>query len=85
MSFDASMFDVAGKVAVVTGASSGLGQGAANALAAAGAHVVAVARRVDVLENWSSATPGETAVLAADLGDRSALPDIADALAKPFG
>ena len=45
----ASLFSVAGKIAVVTGASSGLGQGAASLLASHGAQVVAIARRVDAL------------------------------------
>ena len=39
-----------GKVAVVTGASSGIGKAACEALAAAGVHVIAVARRKDRLE-----------------------------------
>jgi NAD(P)-dependent dehydrogenase (short-subunit alcohol dehydrogenase family) len=47
----ASLFDVAGKVALVTGASSGLGRHFAQTLAAAGATVVATARRNDRLED----------------------------------
>jgi 2-deoxy-D-gluconate 3-dehydrogenase len=42
-------FDLSGKRALVTGASSGIGMGCAVALAEAGAHVVCAARRVDVL------------------------------------
>jgi len=49
----ASLFSVEGKIAVVTGASSGLGQGAASLLAAHGARVVAIARRADALADWS--------------------------------
>lgn len=44
------LFDVRGKVALVTGASSGLGENFARCLAARGAVVVACARRVDRLE-----------------------------------
>jgi NAD(P)-dependent dehydrogenase (short-subunit alcohol dehydrogenase family) len=44
------LFDVRGKVALVTGASSGLGEGFSRCLAARGAVVVAAARRVDRLE-----------------------------------
>ena len=44
------LFDLRGAVAVVTGASSGLGEGFARTLVDAGATVVAAARRLDRLE-----------------------------------
>ena len=44
------LFDLRGKVAIVTGASSGLGEGFARTLVDAGATVVAAARRLDRLE-----------------------------------
>ncbi|WP_291080980.1 SDR family NAD(P)-dependent oxidoreductase [Dietzia sp. UBA5065] len=54
----AELFDLTGKVAVVTGASSGLGDGFARTLAAAGATVVAAARRADRLETLAADLPG---------------------------
>ncbi len=69
-------FSLSGKTALVTGASSGIGQGCAVALAEAGAHVVCAARGADRLaetvaalqaQGWSA----EAAVV--DQGDLQAL------------
>ena len=79
------LFDLSGKIAVVTGASSGLGQGAATLLAGHGAQVVAIARREDALKAWSTVAMGETSVLVADLSNRSTLADIAAEASRPFG
>ncbi|MEF2548361.1 SDR family oxidoreductase [Aurantimonas sp. E1-2-R+4] len=80
-----ALFDVSGRVACVTGASSGLGRAAATMLAEAGASVVGVARRGDVLDQWKSETGGKVATVVADLSDRSAVSDVADAVSRPFG
>jgi NAD(P)-dependent dehydrogenase (short-subunit alcohol dehydrogenase family) len=80
-----STFSVAGRVACVTGASSGIGRAAASLLASAGAHVVGVARRQAELEAWSDSCAGETAVVVADLAERASLRGIAAAVAAPFG
>ena len=77
----ADPFDVAGRTAVVTGASSGLGRRAAETLARAGAKVVAVARRADAL-----ATLGEgIAAVPGDVADRAGLDDLAARITEPFG
>lgn len=79
------LFDITGKVACVTGASSGLGRRAATVLANAGVQVVGVARRTADLNDWRINTRGETAAVTADLSDRSAIEEIARDVAHPFG
>jgi ribitol 2-dehydrogenase len=58
-----------GQVAIVTGASQGIGLACAKALSAAGAHVVLVSRSAGRLEEAARSLPGRTAVLPADVGD----------------
>ena len=79
------LFSVAGRVACVTGASSGIGKAIAIALAQAGARVVGVARRKAALEDWRVEAGGETAVVAADLSDATATAAVAISSASPFG
>lgn len=80
------MFDVEGRVACVSGASSGLGRAVATCLAERGARVVGIARREDALLDWSRSGDGERrAIVVADLNDRAAIPDVATAVARPFG
>ncbi len=77
-------YELSGKVACVTGASSGLGRVAANALAEAGAKVVGVARRSEELNAWRSEASGETASVVADLAHGD-LTEISQAISAPFG
>lgn len=79
------LFDLSGRVACVTGASAGLGQQAASVLAAAGAKVVGVARRVDALADWAADIGANAAVVAADLSARDQISALAKRIAEPFG
>ena len=80
-----TLFDLSGRVACVTGASSGLGQQAASALAAAGAQVIGVARRAEALSDWAERIGPKAATLSADLSKRSQIKEIAAQIAAPFG
>ena len=61
------LFDLSGRVAIITGASSGLGAGFVGALAAAGATVVAAARRRDLLEKLAADVPGPVIPVECDV------------------
>ena len=82
---DEALFDINGKVACVTGASSGLGRVAATTLARAGAKVVGIARRGAELDAWQEEAGGETSALAVDLNARENLAEIARIVGEVFG
>lgn len=81
-------FGLVGRVALVTGASSGIGQAIAIGLAEAGAAVVLVARRESLLEATErsiAAAGGRAAVVAADFAEREQVHRTADRSRTFFG
>ncbi len=80
-----ALFNLSGRTACVTGASSGLGRRAATVLAAAGARVIGVARRASALARLEAEIGPSFAAVAADLADHEARAAAADRIAEPFG
>ena len=80
------LFKLDGKVAVVTGANTGLGQGMAVALAQAGAKVVGVARRsCEETRSKIEAFGGKFAEVTADLSTTAAVQTVLDGALNAFG
>jgi NAD(P)-dependent dehydrogenase (short-subunit alcohol dehydrogenase family) len=82
------MFDLSGRVALVTGASSGLGRHFAGVLARAGAAVALAARHADRLESARSeivAQGGRVAAIACDVSDGDSVRDAVATAASALG
>ena len=79
------IFSLQGRVALVTGASAGLGQQAATVLANAGAKVVGVARRADALADWAALDQTCRYGLAGDLSSMEGIEPVCEAASSPFG
>lgn len=81
-------FDLTGRTALVTGASSGLGAEFARVLAAAGARVIIGARRrgrLDALADEICAAGGEAAAVTMDVTDAHSIAGAFDAAEQIFG
>lgn len=78
------IFDVDGRVAIVTGASSGIGEHMARTLAAGGARVIAAARRLERLEALASSAEGIVA-MRCDVTVEEDLTALVEAAYEQFG
>ena len=81
-------FDLSGKVALVTGASRGLGQAMGRALAKAGADLIITSRTLDSLNEFATEVEGmgrRVLPLELDVRDRDSIERMADAAVEYYG
>jgi len=74
-----------GKVALVTGASKGIGRAIAATMSAAGASVMLSSRKLEALQEAAAEMPGDTEVFAANAGDPEAARACVAATVERFG
>jgi 2-deoxy-D-gluconate 3-dehydrogenase len=80
-----TMFDLTGRVAVVTGGNGGIGLGMAHGLAAAGARVVVAARNAEKAETAVAELGAQSAFIALDVADKSSCRAVIEQTEKRFG
>ena len=73
------------KVALVTGAGSGIGRAAAQALSRAGFTLVLVGRRLQPLEETSASLTGHSIAVSTDVGDPDSVAALFTTLKKQYG
>ncbi len=77
--------ELKGKVAVITGASSGIGEGTARELADAGMKLVLTARRKQLLDEIAAQLNTETVTISGDITDESLPQKLIDTAMDKFG
>ena len=80
-----NMFSLEGKRAVITGGGTGIGLGIARAMAEAGAEVVLVGRRTDVLEQAVASIGANVRWIQGDVTDLPSLPGLVADIGRQFG
>lgn len=79
------MGQLTGKIALITGASSGIGKGIAEAFAAEGAYLVLTARRTELLTQLAASLPTEVLALPADVTDEAQVQTVFQQAVQRFG
>ena len=85
----AELFDLTGKVVIVTGSTKGIGRAMAEGLASAGASVVVSSRKQELCDRIAAeiaaATGAEVMARACHVGEWDAVPGFVDAVYERFG
>lgn len=89
MATSRDLFDLSGKVALVTGSTKGIGRAMVQGLAEAGAKVVVSSRKQELCDEVAAeiaaSTGAETLGLACHVGDWEGIPAFVDAVVERFG
>lgn len=84
-----SLFDLTGKVVIITGSTKGIGRSMVSGLSGAGASVVVSSRKQDLCEQVAAEiraeTGGDVLPLACHVGDWEAIPGFVEAVVERFG